>query len=524
MKMVAVRSDTGTEREKDIETFLFNYLAELPRLQKENTYGRCPIQGDPYGRAVVWGLIKNEGADTVVLLNHHDAVDIEDYGAFKSYACDPFQLRDHLKILEHNVEVKRDLEDDNWIFGRGTADMKGGAAIQLNLMKRYCEKKDFKGNLLFLSVPDEETLSAGMRRGVGFMAELKKRYGLNYRLLINSEPHERQDGRPLIYDGSVGKIMAVICIRGKKTHIGNIFEGLNPAFVLSTIVTKTEVNTEFSDEDLGERSAPPAWSCVKDFKESYDASVPEYAGGYLSFLTLQKTPEEILEKLKEVCEEAFRDTVDRLRREYKKLYGEGDNIPHFEARIKFYEELLKDAMKEDRQAAEAILESSYSEVLRKMKNGEANVPESNFKMIIELMKIARYNKPVAVIALSPPYYPCISSQRNSDWPRLWVQLQGVLSGPDLFMKHYFMGISDNSYADLQQEADVSCVSANMPLWREGLYTLPFEEMKQLSVPTLIVGPWGKDLHKITERVYLPDLIENTPMMIERIIGELFAVS
>jgi len=521
LKMVAVQSDTGTVKEKEIENFIYEYLSKIPRLQQEGTFGKCPVEHDPFEREVVWGLLKNESSDTVVLLNHHDAVDSEDYGAFKQYAYNPAVLKDQLRTLDHSDEVKKDLEDENWIFGRGTADMKGGAAVQLNLLKRYCERKRFRKNILFLSVPDEETLSSGMRRGVSLMAELKDRYGLNYKLLINSEPHDRIQGKPTIYDGSVGKTMAAICIKGKKTHIGEIFQGLNPASILSRIVIQTEANADFSDKDLEEVSTPPSWSYVRDFKESYDASVPEYAGGYLSFLTLNKTPREILENLRQVCEEAFRNTVDCLVEEYRKIHGDSSEAPYYNPRVILYEELLRDALLADPQSTGEILEDSYKTVLQKLKTGEANVPECNFKIMIDLMKIARYNSPVVAIALSPPYYPHVSSQKDAGWSFIEDKLKTIFNEADVRRKHYFMGISDNSYAGLQNSADVvPYVSPNMPLWREGLYTLPFEDMKQLSMPALIVGPWGKDLHKITERVYLPDLVENTPMMIEKIIEEL----
>lgn len=521
LKLAAVRSDTGTVMEKDIEQLLYEFLTEIPRLKKDGTFGKIPVEGDPLNREVVWALLKNDGRDTVVFLNHHDAVDSEDYGTLKAYAYDPPVLRKKLKSLEHNDEVMEDLGNEDWIFGRGTADMKAGAAIQLNLLKKYCTKSDLKGNILFLSVPDEETLSAGMRQGVKLLGQLKDKYDLSYKFLINSEPHERYHDQPAVYDGSVGKTMAVICIKGRKSHIGQIFQGLNPTSILSRIVTQTEVNAEFSDRDLGEISPPPSWSYVKDFKESYDASVPEYAGGYLSFLTLRKTPKEILAGLKEICENSFCDTVDHLRMEFHKAYGEESEAPHYQVNVKLYSELLEDALSTDRKLTEDVLKTSYEMILQKLKSGEANVPESNFRILMELMKIARYNSPVVVIALSPPYYPHISSLKSPEWASISEKLQKLLSECGIRQEHYFMGISDNSYIGLQNESDVvPFVSPNMPLWKEGLYTLPFADMKEMSMPTLIVGPWGKDLHKITERVYLPDLVENTPIIIEKIIEEL----
>jgi len=39
-------------------------------------------------------------------------------------------------------------------------------------------------------------------------------------------------------------------------------------------------------------------------------------------------------------------------------------------------------------------------------------------------------------------------------------------------------------------------------------------MRALSIPVINIGPWGKDLHKFTERVYEPDLYERTPALVE----------
>jgi arginine utilization protein RocB len=68
-----------------------------------------------------------------------------------------------MKIKEVlQIEARNDLESGDYIFGRGTADMKGGGSIQLALFKRYSELEDFPGNILLIAVPDEENLSAGM--------------------------------------------------------------------------------------------------------------------------------------------------------------------------------------------------------------------------------------------------------------------------------------------------------------------------------------------------------------------------
>ena len=90
--------------------------------------------------------------------------------------------------------------------------MKGGGSIQLALLERYSRMEHFRGNVIVIAVPDEENLSAGMRAGVELLAELKDRYKLNYKIMINSEPHQRKDFSQGIFSG--GKDHAVyLCER-----------------------------------------------------------------------------------------------------------------------------------------------------------------------------------------------------------------------------------------------------------------------------------------------------------------------
>ena len=103
--------------------------------------------------------------------------------------------------------------------------MKGGGAVQISLLERYSRLKAFKGNVIVIAVPDEENLSAGMRSAVKHLADLKKQYDLNYKIMINSEPHQRKDpARGVFSEGSVGKIMPFIYVRGYLSHIGKVFE------------------------------------------------------------------------------------------------------------------------------------------------------------------------------------------------------------------------------------------------------------------------------------------------------------
>ncbi|MCY8687805.1 M20/M25/M40 family metallo-hydrolase, partial [Bacillus spizizenii] len=59
-------------------------------------------------------------------------------------------------------------------FGRGTMDMKAGLAVQLSMLERAMNGQ-FEGNLLLITVPDEEVNSRGMIEAVPILKEMEKK-------------------------------------------------------------------------------------------------------------------------------------------------------------------------------------------------------------------------------------------------------------------------------------------------------------------------------------------------------------
>lgn len=83
--------------------------------------------------------------------------------------------------------------------------------------------------------------------------------------MLNSEPSERgNDLKPTIYDGSIGKIMPVVYVRGKLAHVGQIYLDLNPINLLSEIIRRTEQNTNFMEKVGTTTNPPPTWLYHKD--------------------------------------------------------------------------------------------------------------------------------------------------------------------------------------------------------------------------------------------------------------------
>ena len=349
--LISIQSDTGTPLEKDIEKYIYGWLQELDYFKTNtNNFGSYPLKNDSLERSVVWGLLKGSGRKTVILLNHHDVVDSNDYQTLKKYAYHPLILRDMLKNVELAKDVEEDLISEEWIFARGAADMKAGIAIQLSLIEQFSKQQDFKGNILFVSVADEESLSLGMRSSAELLEKIKNKFDLEYTILIDSEPHQKTDNNEgVFYTGSVGKLMPVVYVRGRKTHIGDIFQGFNPLLLLSQIASATELNTDFSDVVEDEVSPPPSWSFLRDGKKCYDASIPESAGGYFSVLTLKRTPKIILDQLLEISKQTFENVICQMNKNYSNYLNKKNEAEHnlpWKTNVKTFSQIYNEAIKQ----------------------------------------------------------------------------------------------------------------------------------------------------------------------------------
>lgn len=529
---IKVKGYTATKDEKLSEEFLMNYFKNIDYF-KENTdkYGLYNIEDDSLDRKVSWTMVKGEGSDTVVLIHHNDIVDIEDYKNLKPYAFNPEELEKELFKYKDNLsdESKNDLESKKYIFGKGTADMKAGGAIQFALIKKYSSIKNLKGNIILLSVPDEENLSSGMRGAVLLLDELRQKYNLKYKLMINSEPHQRLDENiGVISEGSVGKMMPFVYIRGSMSHAGKVFEGFNPTNLMSEIVRRTELNIELSDFINGESAPPPTWLYLKDRKYHYDVSMPLSIGGCFSVLTLNKEPKELVEDIRKVCVDSFNNIIDEMNKRYKvfrEKTGKDFNTLPWKSKVVTFDELYDEAYENYKEEFTEDYNKEFENIKQKVINNEINMIEGNLKLVDIIFEYINDLSPKVVIGLSPPYYPNVS---NIYFNNLDERIKNISNdimkyANDEFNQQYtkeyfYTGISDLSYSSIKKSKCIKkSLTKNMPFYGE-LYSIPLEEIEQNSMPCINIGPWGKDFHKLTERVLKEDLFDRTPKLLNHTIS------
>lgn len=523
---VKIPSITATADENQACDFFTSFVSDIDYFKEHpNLYGTYAIKDDYHARKVSWAMLRGSGRGTVVLIHHNDVVSIEDYKLLKDISFSPSELEKKLFEFSADLsdEAAADLESGLYLWGHGVCDMKGGGAIQLALLKRYSLiAENLHGNIIVLGLPDEETMSAGMRSAVCLLEELKEQYGLQYSLMVNSEPHQRKEAdRGIISTGSVGKIMPFVYVRGTMSHAGKSFEGFNPLGLLSEIVCESEMNTDFCDVYDKEAVPPPTWLFLHDNKKQYDVSMPLSAFGYFSLLTFVKQPSEVLRQLNTICKKSFEKVIQKLNNSYSihcnSVQHDAHRLP-WNVKVITYKQLLEKAETDSSiNFVKQYQEKLYS--LKKCINDGVSIGEAVFSLIDWIFEYIKDPLPTVVLGLIPPYYPHVSNMlyktHNTEMNigrevmdfamREWSQHYDL--------ENYYTGISDLSFSCISDiGSEENTLSENMP-FLDLVYNIPFKEIEHISMPCINLGPWGKDFHKMTERVLKEDLFIRTPKII-----------
>ena len=571
-ELVKIPSTSNTEAEETCAAYIAQELAKQPYFKEHpDQMGKYLLPGDSFGRSVPWGLVKGNGKSgkTIILTGHYDVVDTEEYGNERALAYDIEKWENLVKtgqtmrmsddkcdsisekrdpeavkriLQEMPEEVREEFLSGDWMFGRGCADMKGGLAIGMALLEWYgrvVTEKEWNngtGNLLFVSVPDEEGYSAGMRGAVPFLNELKERFGLEYTALIDLEPASVENGDKPIYTGSVGKTMPAVLVQGVKAHVLNCFQGVSALGVLSSFFMKTELAPEFAEKSNTEICPPPTWFCLRDRKEGYDVSVPFRAGGYMSMLGFKKTPDEVIRQLKKLGKESFEEYAWRMEEQWLTVNKkEAEAGIHAEqsrcftcpgaaaaatAKVLTVSELMEFCRKEQGEIFDRWLFERYEAWKILLEQGKTNFPSATLDFMEQLLNQSKISGPVMILGFAPPFYPAVDSGKEGE--NLFDEMKKAAEkeGVSLKRHEYFCGISDLSYCGGMDKEGLAAYADQTPLWGSA-YAMDIEAMAKLKIPSMLFGPWGKDIHTRWERVNKVSLFEKTPAVLKNFIEQMF---
>ena len=515
-ELVRVPSINGSEAERAFPAWLSAQLSELSYFKAFPEHLQVHPTED--GRSFVTALVKSgkPTARTAVLLSHFDVVETECYSELQAHAFDVRTLTRLIRERKDELpdEAKADVEKGEWLFGRGVMDMKSGLALHMSMIERASEG-EFEGNVLLLAVPDEEVGSIGMRSAVPALVRMAEERGLEYALVMNSEPMhlpEGDDASRYLEMGSTGKVLPSFLCFGMEAHVMEPFRGLNGNYMASELARELELNDAFSERAEGHRTSPPTNLVQRSLMKGYSVTLPYRTVAMFNLFMLETTVDRLMEPLLQAARRAAAEIENGFAKRAQDHFGPSPAVPEYRVRVLAYEELLGLAVRE---FGETRVGRAIDAALRELP-AEADDREAAAAAVDAVALLCRKLAPMIVLFFAPPFYPPASSGRNPFVAGLAVEMSRFAKeryGIELKPSPYHGAMIDLSYVGMPEGTGSNRKLAdNMPLWGSR-YWIPFEAMERFRVPVMNFGPFGKDPHKWTERLecdysfrILPDLM------------------
>ena len=476
---------------------------------------------------------KGNSNRTIILMGHIDTVGIDDFTQLKEHACSPDDLMEALKKEKLSASAKEHLESGNWLFGRGVLDMKSGVASNLYLLKYYSEHlEELEGNILLLAECDEEDGSHGVLSSLKTLKKWKEEHGFEYIAAINSDfvsPRFEGDENRYIYKGTVGKLLPSFFITGAETHVGSAFEGLDPNFIAAELTKQINYNPELCNEAFGETTVPPVSLKQTDLKPSYTVQTALSAYVYYNFFIHSWSPKDVLVKLKEQATIAFSNaltTFEERYRKYSEVSGEPFVSPPWKPRVFTYEE-MEQLLIEENGGSFITHMNEFKQIL--LKNTELDTRMFAARVVEEAWKWMKDKDPAIILFYSSLYSPRIEvTGKTTDELNLISALEKAVETiqPEyphpIVTRNFFPYISDMSFMALSDDEDgINAVSQNNPGWGTKHY-VEFQDIRDINVPVINIGPYGLDAHKKLERMEMKYSLEIVPNITNLVIQNLLA--
>ena len=480
-------SVTNTPDEAAFGPFLADLLRrEFPRLDRVWSERTAP--GDPFpGREIVFALCRRGGPGSVLLTGHYDTVATTNFGpALEPLACNPEALTplliEDLRKSGANPQALADLESGDFLPGPGLLDMKGGLAAGLAVLRRFAGDPTAQGNLLFAAVPDEEVASNGMRSLVARLPQLCADLDLDLRLAINLDSEvDNGDGSQgrAIFLGSVGKLLPLVVFLGRPAHAGAPFDGVNAALLMAEFIRRVEANPETGDPLSPNPPAPPVVLYARETRDHYDVTMPQSAYCAVNVLTHTQSAAEILARFRDLAADSVHAALEILHAR------SGGRMPRWPGTILTVDELKR------RVTGDQCEGSSI---------------EACAAWIQRMAAKAGIEGPAAIVGFAPPFYP------RAEWhggAELLQQIEAARD-PGVCIRPYFPGISDMSFLNPVADGSSEHVQANCPAPLAGI-------SNDMRIPTVNIGPWGRDYHQKLERIHTNYAFEVLPEVLAGIV-------
>lgn len=524
LKLVEVPCVSGTPEEVSGAYKIQELLYEIPYFKEnKDNVKLIPLEDDPFGRFIVTAYLDMNPncQDTVILTGHYDVVDLEEYGHLMDKAYNVEEITKCINQMPLDEDSRKDFESGEWLFGRGTADMKYGHALCIELLRHFSEEGGIKGKLLYVAVCGEETNSEGMLRAVTFFNEFAAEKNLKYSAFLLTECYmmddQANDTNRYIHYGASGKIMPMYFFVGEATHAGEPFLGFSPHLIATEVYKEMELNSDFCQQNHGQTTPPPVCLKYQDLKNTYSVSTPLYSAAYYNIVTINMNPEEVMNKLVGIGQRAFENALKFMKEKadkFEEIIGERPVTYSVTPCVKTFYDIYSEVKKD----FNGDLDDYIKKYAVKLSEEKFELQDISIKIVKKVYELYKDKRPMVIVSIIPPYYPDVYMDKNEkDAHHLLNCVEDIIQyakdeyDETLKMKDYFMGISDMCYTNLAKDMNFDKLFENL-VGINMIYQFPIKDLKKFSVPGIVLGGYGKDFHKHTERLHkgynfniLPDL-------------------
>jgi arginine utilization protein RocB len=155
--------------------------------------------------------------------------------------------------------------------------------------------------------------------------------------------------------------------------------------------------------------------------------------------------------------------------------------------------------------------------------------ERSLQLVRRLWTLSEGRGPALVIYYAPPYYPHVAAAAGPFQEAIEVV---VAEHPEqqFVVREFYPYLSDMSYMRLEPGTNVEALKENMPLWRSeeerlpGAYHLPLETIRQLNIPVVNWGIYGRGAHQRDEGVLMSYSFGTLPQLLHETIEKLAEMS
>ncbi|WP_281681330.1 M20/M25/M40 family metallo-hydrolase [Synergistes jonesii] len=519
-ELVAAPSVTESAEESLPGEIIYSRLSGLSYFKERPHHLRLvdtPLEGSPHKLKSL--IARVDAAEktprTVLMIGHYDVVDVKCYGEIAKHAFDTEKL----------AEIFR--ADADTLYGRGTMDMKCGDAIETALIEEFAKDRSiFDVNLVMALVGDEENSSAGMRGVLPALFEME-REGLDFLAALNTEPGEAgQSGvtGPMVFLGTLGKLMPGFYVRGRDAHVGNCYDGFSALLAASRAVAAAEGDPCLADPARG--VCQPSWICLDmgALRDVYSVTVPDKAYAYFNCFTTNNGPAQIMEQMKGVALRALEESSGQLEASYKSLLSKGYNGSAFSApepAVYTLGELTKLAAARAGEAFDAELRDFTASL------PPGDMRARGIKVVDFIADRSGAEPPYVAVFFLPPWLPVRTDftglPRDAAVVGAAREIEAECAekyGLKMTEVEFFSGLCDLSYVGGRvSDGDIAALAENMPGWGE-IYSLPLKEMQALGLPVINLGPSGAAPHRKEERLYLSYSLDVLPELLKKLIAKI----